>query len=257
MLFRSLPARRPHPGSRVPRSWWWRAHLGATVGVGLWAATGWPVAGLWLGALVAWVPSLAAKGRKRKSEMAVAASVARLAAMMRDQVLVGADVAEAIRGCVAMAPSAIAPEVAEMATRLQSEEPGTVLAAFAGAVNDPMAELLAVSLRFALTRRTAKLADLFDEVARATEEQVRSRRAIEKDRRRLRTAMWSVMAAVTGWLLIIYFLSGSYLDPYDGLRGQAMMALAGGAFAAGLVGLARMDSIGGPKHVRLRAVDGP
>jgi hypothetical protein len=139
-----------------------------------------------------------------------------------------------------------------MAERLQVEEPGEVLAAFADEVNDPMAEMLAVSLRFALTRRTAKLADLFDEVARATEEQVRTRRSIEKDRRRLRTAMWSVMIAVTGWLVVIYLLSGSYLAPYDGLRGQAVMALAGGAFAAGLVGLAKMDNIGGPKHLRLR-----
>ena len=205
-----------------------------------------------MGLLAAWVPTLSAKGRQRTAEMAVASGVARFAAMMRDQVLVGADVAEAIRGCVAMAPAAIAVEIAEMAERLQGEEPGPALAAFAESVSDPMAELLAVSLRFALTRRTARLADLLDEVARATEEQVRTRRAIEKDRRRLRTSMWSVMAAVNTWLVVIYLLSGTYLAPYYGFEGQAIMALAGAAFAAGLIGLARMDHIGGPKRLRLR-----
>ncbi|HEX3542278.1 MAG TPA: hypothetical protein VHT75_17725 [Acidimicrobiales bacterium] len=248
-----------HPGTpkrerRTPRPLvsWWRLPLGGAVAVGLWLATGWPAAGVWMGLLTAWVPTLSAKGRQRNAEMAVASGIARLAAMMRDQVLVGADVAEAIRGCVAMAPAAIASDVTEMAERLQGEEPGPALAAFAENVNDPMAELLAVSLRFALTRRTAKLADLFDEVARATEEQVRTRRAIEKDRRRLRTSMWSVMVAVTTWLVVIYFLSGTYLAPYHGIKGQAIMALAGAAFAAGLVGLARMDQISGPKRLRLQ-----
>jgi hypothetical protein len=255
-----LPAVRPARGATAtPKgsrpTWWWRAGLGVAAGALVWAVTGWPVAGLWLGALVAWVPSLAAKGRRRRQEMAVAGAVARLASMLRDQVLVGADVAQAIRGCVAMAPADIAPAVEQMARRLQSEEPGAALAAFAAEVDDPMAELLAVSLRFALTRRTAKLADLFAEVARATEEQVRTRRSIEKDRRRLRTATWSVMAAVTAWLVAIYALSGSYLAPYDGPVGQAVMALAGAAFAAGLAGLAKMDSIGSPGRLCLRGAE--
>jgi tight adherence protein B len=238
------------------RTLWWRVALGVVVAVALWAVTGWPVAGAWMGALAFWLPSLAAKGRQRKAEMAVASAVARLAGMMRDQVLVGADVAEAIRGCVAMAPTAIAPAVADMAERLRSEDPDQVLADFAAEVNDPMAELLAVSLRFALTRRTAKLAALFDEVARATEEQVRTRRSIEKDRRRLRTAMWSVITAVTVWLVVIYLLSGSYLAPYNAAQGQAVIALAGAAFAVGLVGMAKMDNIGGPKHLRLQVSGG-
>jgi hypothetical protein len=237
------------------RNTWWRVTLGVTVAVALWAATGWPVAGAWMGALAFWLPSLVARGRRRQTEMAVAGAVARLAAMLRDQVLVGADVAEAIRGCVALAPTAIAPAVARMAERLQGEDPDQVLAAFAAEVNDPMAELLAVSLRFALTRRTAKLAALFDEVARATEEQVRTRRSIEKDRRRLRTAMWSVITAVTVWLVVIYLLSGSYLAPYDAPQGQAVIALAGAAFAVGLLGMAKMDSIGGPKRLLLQVPD--
>lgn len=244
-------AHSPRPKST---SWWWRAPLGLLLAVAIWAITGWPVAGVWIGILAAWVPSLAAKGRQRRHEMAVAAGVARLAAMMRDQVLVGADVAEAALGCVDLAPAAVGPAISEMARRLQVENPGPVLADFAAQVDDEMAEMLAVSLQFALTRRTARLADLFDEVARATDEQVRARRSIEKDRRRLRTAMWSVMGAVGAWLTMIYLVSGTYLTPYHGLKGQAVMALAGAAFAAGLVGLAGMDRIG--RTVRPRLIAG-
>lgn len=236
-------------------TWWWRLALGACVAGGVWAATGWPVAGLWFGALAAWVPSLVLTGRQRTREMEVAGGVARLASMMRDQVLVGADVAEAVQGCVSRAPAPIGAAVGEMARRLRFEDPTSVVADFATAVDDPMAEMLAVSVGFALTRRTARLAELFDEVARATEEQVSTRRAVEKDRRRLRTVTWSVMAAVTLWLVGIYVVSGVYLAPYDGLKGQAVMAVAGGAFAAGLAGLAKMDRIAGPKHLRLRRVE--
>jgi tight adherence protein B len=256
---------RPIVGDRVTRraglrrrrdvsGWWWRLAVGAALGSAVWAITGWPAAGWWAGALAAWVPSLALRSRQRRAEEARGVAVARWAAMLRDQVLVGADVAQAIRGSEEMAPAPIAAAVKQLSARLQVQDSAEVLAAFADQVDDPMAEILAVSLRFALTRRTGKLADLLDEVARATGEQVKMRRAIEKDRRRLRTVVWSVLVAVTGWIVVIYVVSGSYLAPYTGLQGQAVMLLAGGAFAVGLVALSRMDRIGAPARLRLRQV---
>lgn len=232
--------------------WWWRAPLGAVVGLAVWAVTGWPAAGWWCGWAAAWVPSLVFRSRGRAGEMARAMAVARLAGMMRDQVVVGADVAQAVRGSVELAPSVIAPAVRDLADRLGTEDPGEALAAFADQVDDPMAEMLAASLRFAFTRRTGKLADLFDELAKGTEAQVTMRRSIEKDRRRLRGMTWKVMGVVSVWLVGIYLWSGSYLAPYDGFTGQVVMAGVGAVLAGGLVGLSRMDRIGMPARLRLR-----
>jgi hypothetical protein len=210
------------------------------------------MAGWWAGGAAAWLPSLALRNRQRCAEMAKAQAVARLAGMMRDQVVVGADVAQAVRGSVEMAPTAIADAVRELADRLETEDPAAALGVFADAVDDPMAEMLAASLRFALTRRTGKLADLFNELAQRTEAQITMRRAIEKDRRRLRGMTWKVMLVVGAWLVGIYVWSGSYLAPYDGFTGQVVLAVGGAVLAAGLVGLSRMDRIGLPARLRLR-----
>jgi hypothetical protein len=244
---RSRPAR-----VGPPSGWWWRGLAGLVVGGAVWAVTGWPAAGLWLGCGAAWLPSLALRNRQRAAEMGTAVAVARLAGMMRDQVVVGADVAQAVRGSVEMAPTAIAPAVRELADRLETEDPGEALGVFADQVGDPMAEMLAASLRFALTRRTGKLADLFDELTRRTEEQITMRRAIEKDRRRLRGMTWKVMLIVVVWVVGIYVWSGSYLAPYDGFTGQIVMACGGAVLAGGLVGLSRMDRIGMPARLHLR-----
>lgn len=246
-------AARPEPSAQSPGGVWWRLLAGLAVAAAVEAATGWPSAAFWIGVLVAWIPSLAVKGRQRRQEMEVAAGVARVAAMLRDQVLIGADVAESFQGCVAKAPTVIAPAVASAAEGLKGGEPAEVLARFALSVGDPMGDMLAVSLGFAMTQRTAKLADLLDEVAEGAEDQVKARRSIEKDRRRVRTVVWGVMAAVVGWLVVIYAISGAYLSPYNGLRGQFVLFLVGAVFAAGLGGLAKMDSIGSAKRLLLAA----
>jgi tight adherence protein B len=166
--------------------------------------------------------------------------------------LVGADVAQAIDGCVRMAPAPIAGAVERLARRLQVQDPASALGQFADELDDAMAEVLAVGLRFALTRRSRKLADLFAEVARATAAQAAQRRAIEADRRRLRTVVWGALVAVIGWMVLIYVASGPYLAPYGSATGQLVTLTAGGAFAAGLVMLSRMDHIAAPARVRLR-----
>ena len=240
-----------------PAGWSWRLPLGALVGAAVGGATGWPAAGLWSAALVAWLPSLARRGRERRATVARVEAVARWAEMLRDQVLVGADLAQAVRGSARVAPAPIAPAVQALDARLAVMEPAEALAAFAAEVDDPMAELLAAGLRFSLTRRTAKLADLFAEVARTTREQASMRRGIEAERRRLRTVVWGALSAVTAWLVLIYLLSGAYLAPYDTGRGQAVMFLAGAAFAGGLAALSKMDRIGAPVRLHLREVRGP
>ena len=232
--------------------WSWRLPVATGAGVAIWAATGWPAAGVWTALLAGWVPSLARRGGQRRAEVARVEALARFAAMMRDQVLVGADVAQAIQGCVRMAPAPIAPAVERLAGRLQVKDAGEALAAFADELDDEMAEVLAVGLRFALTRRSRRLADLFAEVARATAAHAATRRKIETDRRRLRTVVWGALVAVVGWMVLIYVVSGKYLDPYGTAGGQVVMLLAGGAFAAGLVLLSRMDRIGAPTPLRLR-----
>ena len=234
--------------------WWWRLPAGVVVGVVVTGVTGWPAAGWWMAVLAVWVPSMARRGRERQASIDRVEAVARWADMLRDQIRVGADVIQAVVGSARVAPTAIAPAVQALAARLQVMEPGEPLAAFAAEVDDPMAELLAVGLQVALTRRTARVSDLFAEVARATREQKQMRQAIEKDRRRLRTVVWGALTAVLGWLVLIFVVSGAYFAPYRRPAGQVVLWAAGAAFALGLGALARMDRVRTPSHLLVAKV---
>jgi Flp pilus assembly protein TadB len=252
-LWSGPPVRR-RAGWSVPPPHRWGPRLAAGVAAGgaVWAVTGWPAAGLWLGALAAWLPSLAARGRARQAEVAKVEAIARFAEMLRDQILVGADVAHAVTAGARVAPGPIADAIGQLQIGLQTGgDPAEVVTGFAATVDDPMADLLAVGLKMALTRPTARLSELFAEAARATREQASLRRDVEAERRRLRTVTWSVLAAVVGWLTAVYILSGRYLAPYGTPVGQAVLVLAGGAFATGLVALSRMDRVASPGRLSL------
>jgi Flp pilus assembly protein TadB len=225
-----------------------RAASGVGAGGLVWVVTGWPVAGLWVGLLAGWLPSLAGRSRARRADADRVEAVARWAEMVRDQVRVGADVAQAITGAAVVAPEPIAGPAARLGRRISVGDTDEALAGFADELNDPMGDVLAVALAMALSRPTGRLSDLLGELARATREQASVRLRVETDRQRLRTVTWGVLVAVAGWLTAIYVLSGRYLAAYDSATGQAVLLIAGGAFAAGLAGLARMDRVAvGPR----------
>jgi Flp pilus assembly protein TadB len=242
---------------RLPGLRWLAARVvsGVVVALIIWAVTGWPAAGLWVGVLAVWLPSLAGRGRARQAETDQVAAVARWAEMVRDQVRVGADVAQAISSAAAVAPEPIAVPAQRLARRLGAGDPSAALAAFAAEVDDPMGDVLAVALAMALTRPTGRLADLLGELARAIRGQASLRLRVDADRRRLRTVTWGVLVAVAGWLCAIYVLSGRYLAAYDSAAGQAVLLVAGSAFAAGLGLLARMDRGAPGPRLRLREVE--
>ena len=228
-----------------------RVAVAVAVGGLVWAVTGWPAAGLWVGVLAGWLPSLAGRGRARRAETGRVEAVARWAEMVRDQVRVGADVAQAIAGAAAVAPESIAGPAGRLARRLSGGDTAAALAVFAAEVDDPMADVVAVALAMAVSRPTGRVSDLLGELSRATREQASVRLRVEADRARLRTVTWGVLVAVGGWLSAIYVLSGRYLAVYDRPIGQAVLLLAGAAFAAGLGGLARMDRVAAGSRLAL------
>jgi Flp pilus assembly protein TadB len=231
------------PAIAVVRAWAARVVVGVVAGGAVWAVTGWPAAAGWVGLLASWLPSLAGRGRAQRAEADRVEALARWTEMLRDQVRVGGDVAQAVTGAARVAPGPIARPAERLAGRLAVGETAVALAAFAAEVDDPMAEVVAAALTMAMSRPTGRLADLLGELARAIREQASVRLRVEADRRRLRTVTWGVLAAVGGWLTVIYVLSGRYLSAYDGAAGQAVLLVAGGAFAAGLTALARMDRL--------------
>ena len=79
------------------------------------------------------------------------------------------------------------------------------------------------------------------------------RMRVERDRARIRTVARAAGAVVLGWIVVVYAISGRFLHPYHSAAGQVVLAVAGGFFALGLVGLARLDRLPAAPRLRLAA----
>ena len=248
--------RGPRPARHRPRpeQFGLRVVLGLGGAAGAYALTGWVMAGVWVAALGAAAPSLASVGRRRKAEVARVEAVATWAEMLRDQVAVGADLAQAIVASAPRAPAAIAEPLGRLAARMRREDPVSAMASFGDELGDPQADLVVAALTLAFTRPARKLGDLLGALANSAREQAAMRLRIERDRARVRTVARSATAAVLAWLVVLYAISGRFFAPYDSAGGQVVLGVIGAAFAAGLWGLSRLDRITPASRLRMASV---
>lgn len=228
-----------------------RLGLRLALGLGLLAAvtavTGWPVAGLWLGAFGVAMPSLIGVGARRTREVERIEAIATWAEMLRDQAAAGADLVQALQVSAAHAPPPIAEPVARLAIRLRRQSPEEALHAFATEVADPTADLVARALTVAFTGQARRVGDVLATLAASARERASMRLRVERDRARIRTVARSTGAVVLGWTVLVYLISGRFFEVYSTVTGQLVLLLVGGMFAVGLTGLARLDRIPGPR----------
>jgi tight adherence protein B len=200
-----------------------------------WAVTGWPIAAL--GAAVA-APGIPWLIRRNDS----ATRIERLEALeqwtrrLADLLVVGTGIEQALVVSVRTAPAPIAPEVAALAARLQARTPTEpALLAFADALDDPAADLVASALILAARRRGRGLAQILDGLARAVADEVTVRRGIDADRAKPRTTARAVTWIAVLAAVALVGLDRAYVAPFGTPLGQAVLAavlmLFAGAFA--------------------------
>ncbi|HET6793651.1 MAG TPA: hypothetical protein VFH45_04370, partial [Acidimicrobiales bacterium] len=236
-------------GPRTARRWELPEHLGlrlalgGTLGIAAALLTGWPMAGAWMGALGYASPVLASVGRRRAAEVARVEAIAAWAEMLRDQVAVGADLAQAIQASAGRAPAPLVEALSRLAWRMRRADPTSALAAFGEELADPMADLVVAALVVAFTRPARRVGDLLGALSESAREQAAMRLRIERDRARVRTVARASTAAAIAWVVILYAVSGRFFAPYDTPGGQVVLTLVGLAFAGGFWGLSRLDRI--------------
>ena len=243
-----LAVQRPErdPGvMRLPNRFGLRIGLAALGLILVTAATGWPVAGLWVGALGFAGPSLLGVNRRRARDVERIEAVATWAEMLRDQAVAGADLAQAVQVSAGHAPPALAEPVARLAIRLRRQSPEEAFRAFALEVADPTADLVAAALTVAFTGQARRVGDVLATLAVSAREQASMRLRVERDRARVRTVARSTGAVVIGWTVLVYLISGRFFATYSTLTGELVLTVIGGLFAIGILGLARLDRLPG------------
>ncbi|WP_017599004.1 type II secretion system F family protein [Nocardiopsis lucentensis] len=243
-----VPGARPGKRSRVSltalldRNHLVRLALALAVGGVVWITTGWPVAGALL-AVGAWfAPVMLGPDRHHQRQVAGVEAVAAWTEMLRDLMAGAAGLHQAIAATVPIAPEPIRPEVVRLAERLRlGTPPRDALRAFADEVDNPTADLVAAALSSATSRHATDLGLLLGGLSEAARDQAAMLVRVAASRARVRTSTRIIISVTLGMAVVLLLFSPEYLDPFDGLVGQAVFAVIGLLWVTAMVWLVRLS----------------
>ncbi len=206
------------------------------------AVTRWPVAGLAAGLGVMFVPALTST-RAARQRTARLEGLEQWTRRLSDMLTASRGLEDALEASARTAPAAIAPQVTALARRL-SARAGTqeALRAFADEIDDPAGDRIVAALLIATGRRGGGVHGVLSTLAEQLARDVAARREIEASRAEHRTTLRWIVAFIGGFTIFAIF-NRSYSAPYGTFVGEAVLALVGLMYAAGLAWLHRLGQI--------------
>jgi Flp pilus assembly protein TadB len=226
------------------------------VGLLILVVTGWPVAAVLAGLATAVAPRLLGGGQARKDAVARTEAIAAWAESVRDTMAAASGLEEAIVATSVAPPTAISREVRLLAERLRHQRLADALVSFGHDLQHPSGDLVVAALTIAARMEAADLTSLLSRLAVSIRDDATMRVKIEVSRARLRTSAKIILGSVAATILMLLLLNRAYLDAYDTLVGQFVLAIVGGIFAGGGWLLARMSELELPERFVPRRGDG-
>jgi Flp pilus assembly protein TadB len=212
--------------------------IGLFVGTLVFAASGWPIAGV---AACAATIALAQRRGSRRSDRERVEALASWAEQLRDTLGAGHGVAETIEATARIAPEPIRVQVTQLAWRLRREAPRSALQSFADSLDDPTADLIVAILALAIERSGRAASELLSELADTARDRVEMSLRVDSERASTRAeARW--VAGSSAFMMIALVVFGQHwLKPYSTATGQFVLACVFGLYGAGAAGLARLS----------------
>jgi tight adherence protein B len=211
--------------------------VGAAVVVG--AITRWPMAALLLGLAGFLAPSLLGGEAQRKAKLDRVEAVASWAEMLRDTMAGAGGLEQSIIATAGVAPRPIRQEVVRLAARLERERLTPALRTFADELDDPSGDLVVAALILAADKSPKRLGDLLGRLAHSARDEVNMRLRIESGRARTRTSVKVITVFTTLFALFLVLFNRDYLEPYDTMLGQGVLAVIGLCFGSAFFWLSR------------------
>jgi Flp pilus assembly protein TadB len=195
----------------------------AAGGMLLWAVTGWLPSALLMALTVFFLPWLLNPNKSATEQIERLEALAQWTKRLSDLVKTGIGIEDAIATSVRTAPKPIEREISDLAVRLHSRmEPREALTAFARALGDPRADLVAAALLLRIRDRGPGLADVLSDLGNRTKDIVRRRRDTEAERARHRTTVrW--ICAITVVVVIATSFNKEQVAPYETPLGMIVM----------------------------------
>jgi Flp pilus assembly protein TadB len=225
--------------------------FGLAVGAGVLAGavTRWPVGALLGAGAAAMVPGLASGRAARQATIARAEAIAAWAEMLRDTLAGAAGLEQAIIAVAPVAPAPIRRQVLALAGRLDRQQLALALGAFADELADPTADLVVAALLLASRSQARRLGELLGALARAARDDATMRLRVEAGRARTRTSARIVVGVTLAMAVGLVVTNRGYLEPYNSVSGQLVLAGVGGLFGAAFWLLGRMARIQAPQRL--------
>ncbi len=229
------PPRTPKPDEQLG------VRLGLAVGAGVLvgALTRWPVAALLAGIAAFFIPNLLGAKAAREAQVAKVEGIAGWAEMLRDTLAGAGGLEQSIMATAGVAPLPIRSHVLGLAAQLERERLAPALRSFADALNDPTGDLVVAALVLAADKSPKRLGDLLGSLAASARADVNMRLRVDAGRARTRTSVRVVTASTVIFAFLLVILNRGYLDPYDTVLGQGVLAVVGGCFAGAFWWLSR------------------
>lgn len=234
--------------NRLPARWSRRqVTLAVLAGVAVGALTGWPVAAVLTSAGALTLPGLLGPDKEAARSTERLEALATWTEMLRDTLSAAAGLDQTVLATTDIPPAALETELRSLGSAVRAGRPlPAALRDFAEEVGDPLADVVVAALVMAAQKQASQLAGLLGELADSVREQVAMRQRIEAGRASIRTGVRVTVLVTLGIVAALVTFNRPYLDPFDSLTGQAVLAAVGGLFALAFTWLTAIGRIDGP-----------
>jgi Flp pilus assembly protein TadB len=169
---------------------------------------------------------------------------------LRDTIAGAVGLEQAIPASLRVAAPVLAEPLAKLVDRLHIRVPmPDALLRFADDLDDPGADLIIAALVINARLRGPGLRDLLGSLSASVREELDMRRRVTADRRSIRRSVQIVIGVSVGMALALALLDRGFLTPYDGVLGQAVLAVVVAIYAAGISWLRRLARFETPQRL--------
>lgn len=218
-----------------------RTGIAIIAGVSVLVVTRWVVAAAGAALLVlGWDTLTGGVGEERRS-MARLEALASWAESLRDTIAGAVGLEQAIPSSVRAASPVLQPALLALVDRLHTRVPmADALRKFADELDDPSADLIIASLILNARLRGPGLREMLGALANSARQELDMRRRVTAYRATTRRSVQIVVGFSVGMAVLLAIFNREYVQPYDSVMGQFMLAIVVGMYVAGFFWLRRL-----------------
>lgn len=186
------------------------------------------------------------RNRRSRDETQLIESLAIWTEQLRDTMAGSSGLEQAVTVTAQTAPDLLKPAVQRMSARLGFAPLPDSARQFADDVDHALADFVVAALITASENQVRDMGSLLGHLAECCRSDVQMRTRVWVARARLRSAVRIITIVVIAFVLGLYVLNPTYLEPYWSTSGVVAMSIIGGLFAGALHLLHRLGRLDTP-----------